>query len=223
MQNSSAACRLDDNTCTRPVPTPDFDNRAVAGCDVGPDRVAWSRLLDFLGKGDHRDGVVYERAHERLVRFFLSKGSTHPEEMADATIDRLARKLGREQVADVRSPVGYLLGVARRVWLESQKLETISNHRLLQYAAVLAADDEDEAAREHAAALLGRCLAELRPEHRVLLLDYYRGVGRDRTARRQELMREFQLSPGLLRTRVHRLRAQLERRVHELLAAETPA
>jgi DNA-directed RNA polymerase specialized sigma24 family protein len=188
------------------------------------DRDAWSRLLSFLAITQSvSPGVAYERVHERLVRFFRGKGSMHAEELADATFDRVAEKLGRETLVDVRNPVGYVLGVARLIWLEYVKLEMAQRRRLDHYAATCKGDEEEAATTERDVALLDHCLAELPDEQRTLLLHYYRGRGQARIARRQELVRELQLNPGLLRTRVHRLRAQLERRVNELRAAETPA
>jgi DNA-directed RNA polymerase specialized sigma24 family protein len=188
------------------------------------DRDAWSRLLSFLAITQARSpGAAYERVHERLVRFFRAKGSMHAEELADATFDRVAEKLGRETLVDVRNPVGYVLGVARLIWLEYVKLEMAQRRRLDNYAVTCASDDDEMATTERDVALLDHCLAELPADQRTLLIHYYRGRGQARIARRQELVRELQLNPGLLRTRVHRLRAQLERRVNELRAAEQPA
>jgi DNA-directed RNA polymerase specialized sigma24 family protein len=184
------------------------------------DRDAWRRLLGFLELTcPNGSGTAYERVRERLVRFFRAKGVTHAEELADATFDRVARKLSGEKVIDIRNPIGYVLGVARLIWLESVKLEVARRHRLDHYD-VVHTDAAEARETEQNSAILERCLGELSAEERALLLDYYQGRGQSRIERRQALVRNLGLNPGLLRTRVHRLRAQLGRRVHEVLAAQ---
>jgi DNA-directed RNA polymerase specialized sigma24 family protein len=199
-----------------PVATP--PRRAAGGGSDGAtlDRDAWSRLLAFL-ELTHADGpgTGYERVHDRLVRFFAGKGTTHAEELADATLDRVARKLSQGRAPDIRNPIGYVLGVARLVWLESVKLEVARRHRLDNYAATRP-DAGELRQTELNVALLDRCLAELSTEERALLIHYYEGRGQARIETRQALVRNLGLNPGLLRTRVHRLRAQLGRRVSEL-------
>jgi DNA-directed RNA polymerase specialized sigma24 family protein len=196
----------------------------VAAVSDGEDRDAWAKLLSFLPR-THGDGPgsAYERAHKRLVRFFRARGATHAEELADATFDRVARKLRSETLA-VHNPSGYLLGMARRIWLEQVKLEVSQRHRLGHYQATHMHDDHDDTrARERHGAILDRCLGELAPEQRSLLMSYYQGRGQVRITGRQDLVRSLGMNPGMLRTRVHRLRARLSRRAHELLAVEQPA
>ena len=224
MDKTTAACATWSPTFEAALPLLRRD--AANDTSATPlDGQAWSRLLSFLAHTQSQfPGSAYERAHERLVRFFRGKGSMHAEELADATFDRVACKLGREALADVRNPVGYVLGVARLVWLESVKLEVARRRRLEHYAALFTRDDDGDAQKhERDVALLDRCLGELPAEQRCLLLHYYRGQGQARITRRQDLVRELHLNPGMLRTRVHRLRAQLERRVNELRQAESPA
>jgi DNA-directed RNA polymerase specialized sigma24 family protein len=201
------------------------DTTPPAPCATALDGEAWARLLSFLALSQSQfPGAAYERVHERLVRFFRGKGSMHAEELADATFDRVACKLGREALAEVRNPIGYVLGVAKLIWLESVKLEVARRRRLDHYAALFTRDDDGDAHKlERDVALLDRCLAELPADQRLLLLNYYRGQGQARITRRQDLVRELRLNAGMLRTRVHRLRAQLERRVNQLRQTETPA
>jgi hypothetical protein len=184
------------------------------------DRNAWTRLLSFLEiTTPESAGNAYEKTHERLVRFFKAKGSTHAEELADATLDRVARKLSREAIVDVRNPLGYVLGVARLIWLERVKLEVSQRHRLGHYEATHMTDADESRKVEQHVAILDRCLAEMTDEERALLIRYHQGRGQARIATRQELVQSLGLNPGLLRTRVHRLRAQLGRRVNEMIQA----
>jgi hypothetical protein len=178
---------------------------------------AWRRLLGFLAKGKEDDGMAYERTRTRLIRFFRGRGATNAEELADATFDRLLHKLTDEDVVTVREPMAYALRFASFHYLEWARGELSRRHRLQAMEADRPLDERDAAleAREHdqRLALVERCLAEMNPADRALLIAYYQHNGRERIACRYELSRARGLSPAMLRTRVSRLRAALERRV----------
>jgi DNA-directed RNA polymerase specialized sigma24 family protein len=225
---AAATPRRDLAICTaggralKPAPAAAPVAAAPIGDGEALDQAAWTRLLSFLtgGRADHA-GSVYGQIHERLARYFRSKGSTHAEELADATLDRVARKLSREPVLNVANPTGYVLGVARLMWLERVKLEVGQRTRLDNHEATRRDEnDEEKRERERQAALLEHCLGELPAAERDMLLRYYDGRGQARIAMRQALVVAGGLNPGLLRTRVCRLRAQLGRRVHALMAQQ---
>jgi DNA-directed RNA polymerase specialized sigma24 family protein len=207
------------------VPAPAATAAPAAAEGEALDQDAWTRLLSFLtGNRPERAGSVYGQLHDRLVRYFRSKGSTHAEELADATLDRVARKLSRETTLEIANPTGYVLGVARLIWLERVKLEVGQRHRLDNHEATRSDENDDEKReRERQSALLERCLGELPAAEREMLLRYYEGRGQARIATRQALVAAGGLNPGLLRTRVCRLRAQLGRRVHALMAQQQAA
>src|SRR5688572_19620497 len=72
-------------------------------------------LLALLDADRERAGEEYEVLRARLVRIFEWRGSVAPEEHADETLNRVARKVGEgEAVRDVHAFAG---GVARLVWL----------------------------------------------------------------------------------------------------------
>lgn len=180
---------------------------------------AWRRLLAFVAEGRADQGAAYERVRARLVQFFAAKGELNAEELADATFDRLVHKLTDELVAEVRSPIGYVLRFARFIHLERIKSEVVRRQRL----EALPPEETDPAEqaweeRRHAArlALLERCLGELPAAERALLVSYYTHDGRARIASRQKMSRELGINPALLRTRVSRLRVELDRRVRAL-------
>ena len=184
---------------------------------------AWHRLLRFLANGDAQAAAVYEHARKRLLQFFAARGTMGGEELVDATFDRVAAKLSDEVAAQVRCPIGYVLRFAHFIHLEHIKSEITRHHRL----AALQRDDADdvENAREEwlrneRLVLVERCLDELAPVERTLLLSYYMCDGRSRIVSRQKMSRELGITPALLRTRVSRLLGALDRRVRAL-AEET--
>jgi hypothetical protein len=204
-----------------PQPAPDAPEPAapMGGVPAG----AWQRLLGFLAQGRSDQGAAYERTRARLVEFFTGRGILNAEELADATFDRLLAKLTDADVLAVRSPLGYALRFAHFIYLETVKAEVAHRQRL---DSVEPSDpDSAEAAlveRQHLQ-LVQQGLDELDATDRLLLLSYYEHTGRDRINSRQELCRTLGLNPALLRTRVSRLRAQLERRVRALALGEAAA
>src|SRR5260370_34983347 len=81
----------------------------------------FDRLLMWLDPDPERAGLTYEKIRWRLVAILAARGCTCPEELADETIDRVARR-----VIDIRdSYVGdqaiYFLGVMNNVHHEYLK------------------------------------------------------------------------------------------------------
>jgi DNA-directed RNA polymerase specialized sigma24 family protein len=194
-----------------------LDGQEAAPVEGHLDRDSWQRLLAFLELSEPAAaGGAYEAVRKKLLRFFRAKGAVSCEDLADATFDRVARKLQHEHLGEVRNPTGYALGVARLIWLESVKREVSCRNRLDHHEAT-----RDQEARgpelERHLATLERCLVELGPDERALLIGYYDGQGRTRIEKREALVQRLGINSGLLRTRVHRLRAQLEVKVRAML------
>ena len=175
---------------------------------------ALARLLDRLGPDNERAAAAYEALQQALVRFFDWRGALSPEECVDETLDRLARKLDEgNPVDDIRS---FALGIARLVLLEYWRRPE---------ARMVPADEaglEDVAAPEPMEdsprhACLERCLKELPPEARDLVLQYYVSEGRSKIDNRRRLAVAHGLSDNALRSRVQRVRDRLERCIAKCL------
>jgi hypothetical protein len=193
---------------------------------IAIERLGWERLLAFLAASDdgaRGAGAAYEAVRERLVRFFRAKGAVAAEELADATFERVARKLAAdERLMDV-SPA-YVFGVARLIYRESLRKERTHRRGVERLAHTPEGDDDGTSTTvEENMRVWQRLLDELAPADKSLLMSYYEGSGQPRIHRRQELVRHLGIKPGLLRARVHRLRLQLERRAAELQATDTLA
>ena len=164
---------------------------------------AFERLLRSLGADRDSGAQAYERLRKRLVKFFAWERCTEAENCADEALNRIARSLERGE--DIQSLDRFALGVARLVVLESRararRFETISADPAFVPPA---ADGERELER------LEECLELLTQEQRTFLLDYYRGDGRTRTARRRAMARELGIDINALRNRAMRLRERVE-------------
>ena len=152
----------------------------------------------------------------KLLKFFAWNRVPFPDELADETLDRVARRLSEGEVIRATAPGAYVHGVARNVLRESW-----SRSRLVRGPeAVLAPTPADEQAiAERRSRCLDRCLARLSEDNRRLLLAYYQtDEGAAKIASRRHLAGELQVSGGALRLRLHRLRVDLEGCVRSCLA-----
>lgn len=174
----------------------------------------FARLLTRLHSDVEQAGQEYERLRRTLVKFFDWRGAPAPEECADETIDRLARKLEDTIIDDVRT---YAYGIARLVLMERRRepvFSSIDGHPSL--TSVPAGPQADEGDRLHDCFEL--CLADFPEQTRSLILRYYEGERFAKISNRRELAASLGLSESALRSRVHRLRDRLEQCVQACIS-----
>ena len=170
---------------------------------------AFARLLARLGPDAERAGAAYEHLRRALVGYFTWRGATTPEECADVTLDRLARRLDEGVV--VEDPARFARGIARMVLLEHWKRAEARELPLESAGTGPAVGAEPERTDDARAQCLDRCLAELPAESRALILEYYLAEGRHRIDTRKRMAQALGLSENALRSRAQRLRDRLER------------
>jgi DNA-directed RNA polymerase specialized sigma24 family protein len=179
-------------------------------------REALDGLLARLDTDPTAAGEKYERLRRALLKFFSWHQIPEADSSVDETLDRIARRLDAgHHIDDV--PV-FAYGVARMVRLERQRksaaIQTTGEELLLAQAAPPQCDCEDIEARD---ACLQRCLAELSPKDRDLIVTYYVGTGRERIEGRAQLAAALGLSDNALRHRAQRLRDRLRARAAQYL------
>jgi RNA polymerase sigma factor (sigma-70 family) len=173
---------------------------------------SFEALLSWLGTTRDEGAQKYEIIRARLIRIFMKKGCTDPEDLADTTINRVIVKLPTITPDYVGDPASYFCGVARLVYFESRRRKELTiNTEPITPAADLALDQARQCLRS--------CLAQLPTQQRVLVLDYYVDEKGKKIKSRQELASELGLTVNALRIRAHRIRAMLEKCVRECLAA----
>lgn len=176
---------------------------------------ALRRLLAALDPDPDHAAQEYERLHRALVRFFDWRGASEAEDCADATIDRLCRKLDTGTVVDdLRA---YARGIARMVLHERQRVPLPLP--IEETTAAAAETEPIDEAMDRRQRCFDRCLEALAADNRALVLDYYQGERGVKIANRRRLAAAAGLSDNALRSRVQRVRAQLERCVGGCLAA----
>lgn len=181
---------------------------------------AFDLLLRELDEDRDRAGVMYEAARRKLVKFLELRGSDAPEEHADETLNRVARKLAEgERIENINA---YLLGVARLLLKEVFKRNLRERAAFDQLPAQELStshmeDDEDDSPRA-LRDCLSACLAKLTTESRALIADYYEHEQESRIRRRREIAARLGVPLNALRIRAHRIRAGIEACVRDCLA-----
>jgi DNA-directed RNA polymerase specialized sigma24 family protein len=178
----------------------------------------FEQLLAVLDANRDRAGEHYERLRAKLAAFFRWRGVHVPDDLADETLDRVARRLGEGAQVRVPEPYSYCHGVAMHVLQEywrdkaraAESLETLPESRTPSVDPVaLGAARATRLIRERRLDCVDGCVAKLPPDTRTLLFDYHQGRGGERVAARQALARTMRLPLNALRIRVHRLRQAL--------------
>lgn len=175
-------------------------------------RESFAKFLADLDSDPQRAGERYEQLRRKLIRIFEWRGSATPEELADETLNRLARKIDEGEV--VRDLSGYAGGCARLVWLESLKEQERERSALedLSVTSQHTAQTDTQPVE-----CFESCLENLPAENRALILDYYREEKSAKIELRKQLAAKLGTPPNALRIRAHRIRVQLETCVGDCL------
>ncbi len=176
----------------------------------------FQRFLSWLDDGVESDGERYVEMRRRLVSYFKRKRCLSPDDLADETLTRVARKLEEQGAITETTPARYCYVVARFVFLEyvraadRRQMSLDETRTAPDTTALVRLGEEDPAAVDALLDTLERCLQQLTPSDRALILDYYAGDDRDRIARRRALAARLRLTPNAVTIRACRIRDKLE-------------
>lgn len=173
---------------------------------------SFDQFLTLLDSNRERAGQKYEALRVRLVKFFEWRVCQFPDDLADETLDRVARKIDSgEQITDC---VNYAYGVARLLYLETVKKQTKEQAVIIDMPIKNSTDDNEE---DTQLTCLERCLQKLSENSRSMILHYYRDDKQAKIDYRKKLAEKFELSPNALRIKTLRIRAKLEECVFKCL------
>lgn len=156
---------------------------------------AFDRLLLALDPDREAASHKYEALRRKLIDLFAWERSEAPEDLADETLNRLARRVS--EGADIPNFNRYAYGIARLLLQEEARSHRTRATALREFQMV-SGTTPDPGILDR----LRRCLAELPTPSRELLERYY-------TGNRAQLARDQGISLNALRNRVLRLRRQL--------------
>lgn len=167
-----------------------------------------TRLLARLGPNDVQAWQEYSELRRKLVMFF--EPDFEASDLADEVIDRIARRLTADDIADITQ---FAFGVARNVRRESR--QSASGHVEMpeNFAGSWNNPEEGIVAAMDARIkheCFVRCMRQFDPQDQMLLLEYHPSRHEKVEETRQKLAVASGLSAGALRSKIARLREKLE-------------
>ena len=163
-------------------------------------RRAWTAIATAAGQ-------KYLEIRNNLTRFFEWRGCSFPEDHADETINRIAKRVAEGE--EILNPSGYAMGVARLLLSKSIKAGSGSSRPWRKSGH---ASDVYVAGRRRrrSSRLPSKCLQTLSPDNRELILQYYQGEKGEKIQNRKKLLDRLGIPVNTLRMRALRLRERLQ-------------
>jgi DNA-directed RNA polymerase specialized sigma24 family protein len=193
--------------------------------------LAFRRLLNWIDEeGPDSQGERYVELRRRLVAFFDRKNCASPDDLADETLNRVARRLEETGSIEDTVPARYCYIVARYVFLETihqASRDPISlsdlpagrrDQALASAPGDKSADGEDS--DEQRLACLRSCLGKLDDQQREMICQYYLGEQRTKIENRRAIAVRLGLTMNALSIRACRVRARLEGCVAECITRQ---
>ena len=153
---------------------------------------------------------------QRLIRFFAAEGCPDPQNCADETIFRVVRALSKGAEIKVK-PTTFVYAVAKLVEKECRRRRGgLKESQLDETTLEPPAPDDSDRASLHAC--LERCLSELSPFERALIVGYYEGTrpGEDKK-NRKALAERLRMPVKKLGKEATKIRQKLERCISRCL------
>ena len=170
---------------------------------------SFDKLLAWLDPSREQAGKRYEEIRRRLIKIFTCRGCVEADSLADETINRVTQKMQTLAESYTGDPALYFYGVAHKVHLEYLRRKP---------APALPPpplDSSDEIEREYDC--LERCMQQLTPDNRELVLQYYQEEKQAKINHRKQLAEQLGIALNALRIRAHRIRATLHQCVQNCL------
>ena len=177
--------------------------------DLTPDQ--FDALLDWLDPDRDAAGEKYEHIRRALIKIFITNGCSSPEDLADEAINRVARRLPEIRPGYEGDPALYFYGVAKKLMYEDRRKP--ARH------VPPPTWDSDDVDPEYEC--LEKCLEELPPQNRELVLQYYQEEKKAKIDNRVKLAEKLGIAINALRIRAHRIRTSLESCVGTCVAQMT--
>jgi len=182
-----------------------------------PDEITqeqFEQLLGWLDPDREKAGLRYEWIRRRLIKIFVCRGSAIPEELADRTINRVARKLSEIRSTYVGEPANYFGGVASNIFREALKKAKLPSIGMPAPGPPTAGDRE-----ERMRDCFEKCVAQLSAADRDLVVSYYQQEKQAKIDHRKDLAARLGLGINALRIRACRIRSHLQDCVEQCITA----
>jgi RNA polymerase sigma factor (sigma-70 family) len=171
-------------------------------------REAFDGLLASLGSDRDSAGLRYLEIRRNLVRLFEWRGCATPDEYADETLNRCAKRIADGEA--IQNVGTYAVGVARMLLREQARERTQRAKPLDAVPEPHVLPAESDVELERRTECLRQCLGHLAAMDRDIILGYYHGEKGEKINNRKQLTRQFGIPAGTLRMRALRLREKLQ-------------
>lgn len=189
---------------------------------------AFRQFLNWLDEGVDSGGERYLEMRRRLVSYFDRKNCLSPDDLADETLNRVARRLEEEGSIDSTSPAHYCYIVAKFIFLEYLRRRTerpqisIDEHEppgdTSLNPAEISERKRDAELEEKRLNCLEHCLKDLGPNNTGMIIQYYQGEQKTKIENRRALAEASGITMNALGIRVCRIRDRLEACVSKCLS-----
>lgn len=185
--------------------------------DLPPPRDKWAltpesfnRLLSWLHHDREQAGLKYEEIHVALIRRFRQLGCSDPEELANLTMDRVAKTLPRIIDTYKGEPEPYFFKVAWYIYKEYLRRPIILSLAKLDFRDP-ETSSENMPEKEMLDSCLRHCLDKLDKDKRDMILEYYRGDQQVKIQARRALAERLGIELPNLRLKAQRVRSTLKK------------
>jgi DNA-directed RNA polymerase specialized sigma24 family protein len=173
---------------------------------------SFSSFLAWLSPDGDRAGEEYELLRYKLCTYFGSRRCSVPDELADETINRVILKSGDEVI---ENKLAYFYGVARNVYREFLRKQP-AHLDIDKVVLPSTPPDEPGFSRE----CLDKCLDELPPQKKELVLQYFTGAKTAKINLRRQISETMEKSKTAVRMEVMRIKSRLKRCVQDCMSGE---
>jgi DNA-directed RNA polymerase specialized sigma24 family protein len=174
---------------------------------------AFERLLNWLDEGASSNGERYLEMRRRLAGYFERKNSSMPDELADETLNRVARRLEEEGTIKIDIPAKYCYIVARLIFLEHLRTHAREQGMRAEIREKPPAEEKNQTSREIEERMLNcleQCAGKLDSANKKLIFSYYVGQERVKIDNRRALAKALGITINALSIRACRIREKLE-------------
>jgi DNA-directed RNA polymerase specialized sigma24 family protein len=169
---------------------------------------AFERLVTWLDENSEPKGERYVVIRRRLAQYFDRKNCSSPFELADETLNRVARRLEQEGEITGSTPSQFCFNTARYIVLESRRRP--GHEQLNEDLASSPQFSKEGEWEQQRSDCLEKCLQTLEAEDRIIILGYYQGERRARIDNRKLIAAKLGVSMNALTIRACRIRIKLE-------------
>ena len=184
---------------------------------------SFDELLGWLDADRELAGERYEQIRAGLIKGFGRHGCREPEELADETINRVAKRLPEIIATYEGDPARYFYGVAHNVhkeYLRKPMAVSLPQTGLLRGSSIPTPESRED--EERMSECLSACVEQLATRDRELIMQYYCGERQIKIRLRKEMAERMGIKLENLRLRAQRIRERLRRCIDGCMNQEAP-